>query len=288
MTFAEKLMRLRKREGLSQEALAEALGVSRQAVSRWEQGTALPDAAKLLPCARLFHVSVEWLLDESQAWEDRTDTATKAAKETEPAAQRDWIGYLAGGIVTGVGVLGMVIMGILSSLYPVVLMESPACVSWTRVYTGLIAFLKEYVVEWLFALWAAAALAGLWLLAQPVLRRERFSVPFSAWYAAGTAAAVYGFGQTAWWVQQGKSGDLLLMAAFLAAAVFCVVQLFRGMQKEAEGRRRLGRVAVLLYTAAQGIVCLLTAEAGIGLVGLVLHIGVYAICASTLRAGTAS
>lgn len=60
MTFAEKLMRLRKREGLSQEALAEALGVSRQAVSRWEQGTALPDAAKLLPCARLFHVSVEW------------------------------------------------------------------------------------------------------------------------------------------------------------------------------------------------------------------------------------
>lgn len=111
--------------------------------------------------------------------EDRTDTATKAAKETEPAAQRDWIWYLAGGIVTGVGVLGMVVMGILSSVYPVVLMESPAGVSWTRVYTGVIAFLKEYDVEWLFALWAAAALAGLWLLAQPVLRagavfRSRF------------------------------------------------------------------------------------------------------------------
>ena len=47
MTFSEKLIRLRKREGLSQEALAEILGVSRQAVSRWEQGTALPDGGKL-------------------------------------------------------------------------------------------------------------------------------------------------------------------------------------------------------------------------------------------------
>lgn len=288
MTFAEKLMRLRKREGLSQEALAEALGVSRQAVSRWEQGTALPDAAKLLPCARLFHVSVEWLLDESQAWEDRTDTATKAAKETEPAAQRDWIWYLAGGIVTGVGVLGMVVMGILSSVYPVVLMESPAGVSWTRVYTGVIAFLKEYDVEWLFALWAAAALAGLWLLAQPVLRRERFSVPVFCLYAAGTAAAVYGFGQTAWWVQQGKSGDLLLMAASGGSSFLRGAAVSGNAKGSRRGRRRLGRAAVLLYTAAQGIVCLLTAEAGIGLVGLVLHIGVYAICASTLRAGTAS
>ena len=70
MTFGEKLTGLRKREGLSQEALAEQLGVSRQAVSRWEQGTALPDAAKLLPCARLFSVDVEWLLDDAQDWED--------------------------------------------------------------------------------------------------------------------------------------------------------------------------------------------------------------------------
>lgn len=156
MTFAEKLMRLRKREGLSQEALAEGLGVSRQAVSRWEQGTALPDAAKLLPCARIFRVSVEWLLDENQGWEERAGTFSKPIEEREPAAQRNWVWYLAGGIVTGAGILGMVIMGILSSLYPVVLTESPAGVAWTRVYTGLIAFLKEYDMEWLFALWAAA------------------------------------------------------------------------------------------------------------------------------------
>ena len=75
MTFGEKLTRLRKREGLSQEALAERLGVSRQAVSRWEQSAALPDAAKLLPCARLFRVEVEWLLDDARGWEDQAQSA---------------------------------------------------------------------------------------------------------------------------------------------------------------------------------------------------------------------
>ncbi|MBQ2651442.1 MAG: helix-turn-helix transcriptional regulator [Clostridia bacterium] len=48
MTFSEKLLTLRRDASLSQEKLAEALNVSRQAVSRWEQGTAMPDAQYLL------------------------------------------------------------------------------------------------------------------------------------------------------------------------------------------------------------------------------------------------
>lgn len=85
MTFSEKLIRLRKREGLSQEALAEILGVSRQAVSRWEQGTALPDGGKLLPCARHFGVSVDWLLDEKQGWEDLAGTGSAPVGGESPA-----------------------------------------------------------------------------------------------------------------------------------------------------------------------------------------------------------
>ena len=49
MKLSEKIIRLRKGRGLSQEELAERLGVSRQAVSRWESGTALPDAGNLRP-----------------------------------------------------------------------------------------------------------------------------------------------------------------------------------------------------------------------------------------------
>ena len=48
MKLSEKIVQLRKEQGLSQEELAERLGLSRQAVSRWESGTALPDAGNLL------------------------------------------------------------------------------------------------------------------------------------------------------------------------------------------------------------------------------------------------
>lgn len=62
MTFAEKLLLLRKSAALSQEELAEKLDVSRQAVSRWEMGTAMPDSLNLLEISRLFNVSADYLL----------------------------------------------------------------------------------------------------------------------------------------------------------------------------------------------------------------------------------
>lgn len=285
MTFGEKLTRLRKREGLSQEALAERLGVSRQAVSRWEQGTALPDAAKLLPCAKLFSVNVEWLLDDTRNWEDQARVPETAAQGVAaPAAHGDRPWYIAGGIVTGAGALGLVAMGILSAVFPAVVSEAPVGVEWVHVYTGLTGFLKMHGVEWLFALWAAVGLAGLWLLAQPSIRKgNQKNSRFSPWYAAGIAVALYGVGQTAWYVQQGKMRDLPLLALFLAAAVWCTARQFWRLGGEPdEARRRRERILTLLYTAAQGVILLLTAEAGFGLAALVLHIGVYFLCVGVM------
>ena len=71
MKLSEKIAALRKSHGLSQEALAEKLNVSRQTVSRWETGTAMPDAANLLQLSRLFHVTADQLLnDEYQSGGD--------------------------------------------------------------------------------------------------------------------------------------------------------------------------------------------------------------------------
>ena len=62
MNFNEKLLSLRKAAGISQDTLARQLGVSRQAVSRWEVGSALPDASNILQLSKLFGVSADYLL----------------------------------------------------------------------------------------------------------------------------------------------------------------------------------------------------------------------------------
>ncbi len=62
MSIADKIIKLRKENGLSQEAFAEALGVSRQSVSKWESGSALPDTDKIIAMSELFRVSTDYLL----------------------------------------------------------------------------------------------------------------------------------------------------------------------------------------------------------------------------------
>lgn len=67
MNFAEKLLNLRTRYGYSQEVLAEKLKVSRQAISKWELGTTLPETNKVIEISDFFGVSTDYLLkDESQ------------------------------------------------------------------------------------------------------------------------------------------------------------------------------------------------------------------------------
>ena len=65
MTTGEKIAALRRKAGLSQEALAEELGISRQAVSRWETNESLPDAEKIIRLSRRFGVTTDYLLLEN-------------------------------------------------------------------------------------------------------------------------------------------------------------------------------------------------------------------------------
>ena len=67
MEFPQKLYKLRKTKGLSQEALAQELDVSRQAVSKWESGTAMPETDKLIRISTYFNVSMDELITGKSA-----------------------------------------------------------------------------------------------------------------------------------------------------------------------------------------------------------------------------
>ena len=67
MTFAEKLKSLRKQAGISQEQLAEKIGVSRQAVTKWETEAGIPDIENIKSISSLFDISIDELLSNGKA-----------------------------------------------------------------------------------------------------------------------------------------------------------------------------------------------------------------------------
>lgn len=96
MTFSEKLITLRAGRGWSQEKLSLYLGVTRQAVGRWERSECLPDAVGLTNLARIFDVDPEWLLDDDAGDEPKPKAARRARFEWF-----DWLmlGLMAASIV---------------------------------------------------------------------------------------------------------------------------------------------------------------------------------------------
>ena len=76
MLLSEKIMSLRKRNGWSQEELAQQLGVSRQSVSKWESMASMPDIQKIMAMSELFSVSTDYLLKDEL--EDLPATAIAA------------------------------------------------------------------------------------------------------------------------------------------------------------------------------------------------------------------
>lgn len=81
---ADKLQKLRKANGFSQDALAEQLGISRQSISKWERGESSPDTDNLLALARIYGVTVDELIDSDK----EIDKPKKKNTNKETAAER--------------------------------------------------------------------------------------------------------------------------------------------------------------------------------------------------------
>ena len=81
MILAEKLTRLRKKNGWSQEELADRMEVSRQAVSKWESAQTIPNLEKLLQLAELFGVTTDYLLKDEMENEEFTQEEVSAVRK---------------------------------------------------------------------------------------------------------------------------------------------------------------------------------------------------------------
>lgn len=115
MNFSDKLYALRKKSGLSQEQLAEQLNVSRQAISKWESGHAVPETEKLLVISEYFEVSLDYLMKDSQIEDSSVKEHEKnAVSQTDKRTAN----LLPGAIICIAGVICLVIWGLLSLFNP--------------------------------------------------------------------------------------------------------------------------------------------------------------------------
>ena len=72
MNLGEKIYKLRKEKGMSQELLAERLGTSRQAISKWENNQGYPEVEKLMMLSNIFEVSTDYLIKEDNGEENKS------------------------------------------------------------------------------------------------------------------------------------------------------------------------------------------------------------------------
>ena len=166
MTLGEKILSMRKARGWSQEELADRAGVSRQAVSRWESGSAKPDAEKIIVICDLFGISADYLLRDNYEGE-RTAGAAAQTESGNPVNIRRKI--LKGYAMASAAAL--FVMMIISSAFPVTWVPRKLLASGEKIMPedlirGLPAFVLHYNLEWLFALVLMGIAVGLVLIWQ--------------------------------------------------------------------------------------------------------------------------
>lgn len=173
MKFGEKLQSLRKKQGWTQEELAAKISVSRQALSKWESGTATPDTENVLQISKLFGVSTDYLLnDEFESDEDIPAVQVKRDSLHEKYARI--IYTVIGGMISVMSAVGLLVMGILSSIHPAdISYPSAEADGMAIVKTGLPAFLELHHIGWLFVLCVILFFVGILTALYPRLRLQR-------------------------------------------------------------------------------------------------------------------
>ena len=131
MEWKELLPILRKERGLTQEELATALGISRQAVSKWEKGQAVPSADNLLALSRVYEMTVEELYQKRDGQSSERPADNGEQESETPSVRRSYKKFVIPGIIA-CACIGVLLWGKLTN--------SMALATGFLIYVAVLAF----------------------------------------------------------------------------------------------------------------------------------------------------
>lgn len=145
MNIAERIQNLRKKNGISQEELADKIGVSRQAVSKWESEQSLPDIEKIIAMSNYFNVSTDYILKGIESLMEEKNKKIDSSIFAAVATAVNFIGLILAVIMwyeqqnTVATALGIIIMAIGCMIFAIgQIMGSNIAIVRTRKYFSLI------------------------------------------------------------------------------------------------------------------------------------------------------
>lgn len=178
MTFGEKVQALRKENGWSQEQLASMITVSRQALSKWELGTAIPDTENIMQLSRLFGVSIDYLLYDEYTSDNDVPIAKDIRSNISNTNQGKAL-LIVAIVMAGIGALGNLILWLLSTTVFLQVPNVPVLDGTDTTFTSdiwrkdYLLYLEYYHLEAVaITLWCLLA-AGLVLLGIWILRKSK-------------------------------------------------------------------------------------------------------------------
>lgn len=143
MTIGQKILNMRKARGWSQEELAERVGVSRQAVSRWESNSAKPDADKILAICDLFAVSADYILRDEQE-KQLLSVKDDPSERKFTSSQNEALVMESGKNAVRLSILLFLVLLALSRMFPATVITLER-----EYYAELLGFLMYHDILWL-------------------------------------------------------------------------------------------------------------------------------------------
>ena len=169
MTFGEKLQKLRKAKGWTQEDLAAQISISRQALSKWEQGTVIPDTENVLQISKIFGVSTDYLLNDDYE-SDADIPAVHASAATLEKNYKNKTQTIFGACIFCLGVVAFAVLYIVGMYSPV---TYPAPNGTDHIVRGFGIFVSANSLEWIVGLCIVAIIVGAVIALSSLIQKKR-------------------------------------------------------------------------------------------------------------------